>query len=441
MLPDELLVMIFSCLNIDSIDSARKVCTAWQDLIRTSLSLWKSLVIQFCLKDESKSEFLKLPIYRNLKSAFELECFLRKLVKLDDNLLNNKFAVRTLNCLEAEVKGIRVIKSEDWEQVHNYKGVYDMILNGNTLVASVYDTIQVWDMTSYSARNILSSNLLDDPPHSVTTCFTLLGDRLVCGTQSGQLNLYDLTCGKLVDTAHRNSNFVSDVCPAGADLLASLDWWGEVTVWQLTTAGLRDITGEGEYTVPRLLAGRENERLLAVAAQFLVTTYKSHLICYSQGQFFRAYPAPSDVFCIAIQGDILAFGCKGGSDSAAAGLMLLRPDRPPQLLYLRTPDNDPVISLAFSRRGLVLGDTNGELHTVSIAGAQFPAVGERTVQLGAEGGEAGVELIATSRSHEYRAFIWACQTDAYRVFSGDELGKILVHDYLMYDSDIAIEQA
>merc|ERR1719397_1424472 len=121
--------MIFSCLNIDSIDSARKVCTAWQDLIRTSLSLWKSLVIQFCLKDESKSEFLKLPIYRNLKSAFELECFLRKLVKPDDNLLNNKFAVRTLNCLEAEVKGIRVIKSEDWEQVHNYKGVYDMTLN------------------------------------------------------------------------------------------------------------------------------------------------------------------------------------------------------------------------------------------------------------------------------------------------------------------------
>ena len=42
-------------------------------------------------------------------------------------------------------------------------------------------------------------------------------------------------------------------------------------------------------------------------------------------------------------------------------------------------------------------------------------------------------FISLIRTHEYRAFIWACKTDAYRIFSGDETGKIIVHDYLMFE--------
>ena len=39
--------------------------------------------------------------------------------------------VVTINCLEAEYKGKRVEVSEEWERNHNYKGVYDMILDNN----------------------------------------------------------------------------------------------------------------------------------------------------------------------------------------------------------------------------------------------------------------------------------------------------------------------
>ena len=42
--------------------------------------------------------------------------------------------VVTINCLEAEYKGKRVEVSEEWERNHNYKGVYDMILDNNRLV-------------------------------------------------------------------------------------------------------------------------------------------------------------------------------------------------------------------------------------------------------------------------------------------------------------------
>jgi hypothetical protein len=36
---------------------------------------------------------------------------------------------RELLCLESEVKGRKVVRSPDWDRSHNYKGVYDMILD------------------------------------------------------------------------------------------------------------------------------------------------------------------------------------------------------------------------------------------------------------------------------------------------------------------------
>ena len=71
-------------------------------------------------------------MYKNiLKSSSKLEQFYRKLVKIDDNFLSNNYRVRTLNCLDVEFEGKKVVKSSEWEQNHNYKGVYDMILDKN----------------------------------------------------------------------------------------------------------------------------------------------------------------------------------------------------------------------------------------------------------------------------------------------------------------------
>lgn len=45
----------------------------------------------------------------------------------------------------------------------------------------------------------------------------------------------------------------------------------------------------------------------------------------------------------------------------------------------------------------------------------------------------GVSLLGTLRTHAYRDFVWAVKTDCYRIFSGDETGKIVIHDFLMLD--------
>ena len=73
-----------------------------------------------------------------LKSADKLELFYKKLVKIEDNFLSNNYRVRTLNCLEAEFEGKKVVKSSEWEQNHNYKGVYDMILNKNRYLGKAH---------------------------------------------------------------------------------------------------------------------------------------------------------------------------------------------------------------------------------------------------------------------------------------------------------------
>ena len=139
---------------------------------------------------------------------------------------------------------------------------------------------------------------------------------------------------------------------------------------------------------------------------------------------------------VQFQDDKLAFGCKGDSTTPSAGILNLNPDKFPSVVFLRTRDNDPIISISFRDDTLVLGDTNGELHILRVAELQFPETGEVTVELRGEDGAApghGVQFVSTIRTHEYRAFIWAVKTDGYRVFSGDETGKIIVHDYLMFE--------
>ena len=62
-----------------------------------------------------------------------------------------------------------------------YRGVYDMILDSNRLIASVYDTIQVWDLSTYKMINLLNPKSLDSP-NAATTCFAVLRDKLVNST-------------------------------------------------------------------------------------------------------------------------------------------------------------------------------------------------------------------------------------------------------------------
>ena len=161
--------------------------------------------------------------------------------------------------------------------------------------------------------------------------------------------------------------------------------------------------------------------------------FYANCVLFRQGEFFRSYPAPSDIFCISIQKDKLAFGCKGNRDSPVAGIMKLGTERTPQVIFIKTRDNDTVISIAFNENFLILGDTNGELHIINTKSLCFPENGEMIVDLEQRTEQCDLHFVGTIRTHEYRAFIWACKSDPYRIFSGDETGKIIVHDYLMFE--------
>eukprot|EP00092_Neocalanus_flemingeri_P029880 GFUD01032445.1.p1 GENE.GFUD01032445.1~~GFUD01032445.1.p1 ORF type:complete len:433 (+),score=86.73 GFUD01032445.1:46-1344(+) len=431
MLPSEILIIVFSNLDLDSLENARNTSKKWNNLIKTSVHLWKSLVNQHCASNKPRKEILQMQMYKEIqKSAEKLEQFYRKLVKIEENFLSNNYRVRTLNCLEAEFEGKKVVKSSEWEQNHNYKGVYDMILNKNRMIVHVNDAVQVWDMETFSLMSMISGDKIAER----SICTAVSDDTLICGTENGYIKLFDLKTGELLGKNKASSNYVCSLKIKGT-LLISVDCFGEITKWIFEKPGTIVLHDDELFTrATKLIAikVKVRERCLDFNNKYLVSTFGEHMLLFRYGEFFRSYPAPSDIFCIGIHGDKLAFGCKGNRDTPAAGILKLGWDKLPQVVYLRTRDNDPVISLSFNEKFLILGDVNGELHVVDVEKIVFPESGEVTIELGKES-ENGVVFVGTIRTHEYRAFIWACKTDPYRIFSGDETGKIIVHDYLMFE--------
>jgi len=199
------------------------------------------------------------------------------------------------------------------------------------------------------------------------------------------------------------------------------------------------------FAVPFILRQRDMERLMDANSNHLITTFKSHITVYRFGLSVKeglviSFPVYSDVFCLHLNDDLVAFGCKGtprheGSTfiHPVAGIASLK-FTPPRVHYLRTPDNDPVISIYLTSSHVILGDINGEIHVISIQNIQFNQV-EKFTDLGTDGSE----LLYTLKSHAYRDFIWALKFDGYRLFSGDETGKIIVHDFFNVDPKV-VEQ-
>jgi len=434
-LPKEVLLIIFTYLNESSVEASTKTCLPWQRLISNSPAVWKSLILQLCTGKPSLRPMLDMSLYKDVKrDSVRLKCLFQHMSRIEQNVKNNLFSVKVFDCLSVNVKGQTVKRNEEWEKTHNYKGLYDMIHSGKRLIASVYDTIQVWDMESYTCEQMLDSSALDIG-NVATTCFAVHQDTLLCGCENGYIKLFDIISGKFLSKTRRNSNFISDLSVNG-DTLISVDWFGEVSEWNIKGQALYAVAGDDRYQAPAILGRRHAERLLDFNEEHLVTTYMSHLTCYRKGEFYRSYPTISDVFCISLLGDLLSFGCKGGDGGPVAGIMHLSQPGPPALLYINTPDKDPVISISFSADYLILGDINGELHVVNISEMKFPSAGETsTVELGKDN-EVGITYIGTIRSHQYGSFVWAVKSDSYRIFSGDDTGKIIVHDFLKLEEPV-----
>jgi len=444
-LPFEILVSIFCNLDHLTLLGIKSVCKDWCHLIDNSIALWRTLISDHCEKNPAKRHILDLKLYTDIeKRAVNYQRFYRKLNAIESNFVKEKFTVRTLDCLNTSWRGEKVERNFEWESSHNFKGVYDIILQAeyNRLIASVYDTIQVWCLDSFRLCSVLTSATLDRGKIA-TTSFAARQEALLCGTQHGQIKIFNMLTGELKSCEETSEKqYISDLAVSG-DSLVALDWLGHITQWKfISQYKLVMISKSGcgsikYWEVPRILSTRESERLLDMSPKYAVSTFKCHLTCYEDGEFRRSYPVESDVFCIQIQGDMVAFGCKGDNDTPVAGILQLGNwSSRPRVIYIKTHDNDPVISLSFNKSFLILGDVNGELHIINVENLKFDSVNDARFCTSSDSPckVSNISFTGTLRTHEYRSFIWAIKSDSYRLLSGDDTGKIIIHDFLMYET-------
>ena len=133
MLPSEVLVLIFSNLSLEDIDNVKLVCKHWKELTETSVHLWKTQILQFCDSNPYYKPVLAMNIFsENVNSPDKLQKLCRKLQIVGDNVSTKNYRVRTINCLEAEIDGVKVdVNNSEWNRDHNYKGETSFILNKN----------------------------------------------------------------------------------------------------------------------------------------------------------------------------------------------------------------------------------------------------------------------------------------------------------------------
>jgi len=451
-------VKILSFLDTESIDRLELVTPILHQIITNSIQIWKQKIVGFCQTNSQFKHVLSYSEYHAIKKSAQcLRKFYSCLTKINENLNGGKFARNYLNCIDVELNGRKVVQNSEWDRRHNYRGVYDMVYHKGRLCVSVYDTIQIWNTLDYRLTHLFDKQILDQDK-SQTTCFTLCQDYLICGTENGFIKLIDITTEKVVTRSRVNSNYLSDIKYKNGDLV-SLDWFGNIQQWKILPGPhLQNVTGEGGFAVPALLQDRDVERLLDFDNNLIISTYKSHITRFRNGDFDISIPMFSDVFCINKQDSYLAFGSKGSPRAGdpsqpplpVAGILNLE-DRKPRVVYFRTKDNDPVISLHLTKTHLILGDVNGEIHIIDISAIKFD--GDETYidleteppadeQATTDCDETVVDkpipccrLLKTIRSHGYRDFVWALKFDGFRIFSGDETGKIIVHDFLSYDKE------
>jgi len=438
-LPRELLVKIISYLNLQAIHCLEQVCSMLRDLIAESIQLWKQKIKLLCRSHRQYANVLDFSAYASMeKNAANLRKFMKCLARVNKNIRQSAYTTRTLHCMETKVAGRRVVMNPDWYRSRNYRGVYDMVFDQGRICCSVYDTIQIWDTRTYELTNMFTKEILDSD-HSLTSCFSLYKDYLICGTDNGYIKVFDAKTEQVLTRNRVNSNYISDVKMKG-DRLMALDWFGNITYWKVCPGPkLAAMNSDEDYEVPGLLNQRHIERLMDFGDEFLIATYKCHITYYKGKQFVRSLPVHSDVFCIDIKDHLVGFGCKGapqlenqnndGFLAPVAGLINFQYS-PPRIVYIRTEDNDAVISIQLTSRFLFLGDVNGELHIFDVERIKFTA-DEVTVNISDE----AINCIKVGRlkTHDYRDFIWALKFDGFRLFSGDDTGRIIVHDFLSFD--------
>jgi len=432
-LPAEVLVKIFCHLDAESIKNIHQISSYFQNIMDSSILLWKYKIKEICHNKPLKESLNYTQYLQHQTSAKLLRTFYHSLINLKHNFKTGNLTKTEIDC-KAVVQQ-KVLIPDEPNNSHFMRGVYDMVLNEGRICASVYDTLQIWcTKESRLLKYYTDKNL--DQGRTTTRCFTLHKNHLFCGTDNGYLKIIDINTDQLIAKQRVNSDCVADVKCRG-DMIITVDWFGNIFFWTFDNPVLRQIkVNSGEaFKVPHLLRQRDMERLLDFDTNYLITTYKCHITMYKFGPsegLVISFPVYTDVFCIELQDHLLAFGCKGGPRhegpqfiQPVAGVANLNYS-PPRFHYFRTQDNDAVISLTMTSSHLILGDINGEIHIVDIEDLPFPVI--ETFSDLEERGES--RLLYTLKSHNYRDFIWALKFDGFRLYTGDDTGRIIVHDFL-----------
>ena len=89
------------------------------------------------------------------------------------------------------------------------------------LICSVYDSIQVWDMSKNERVNLFRGHLLDSKLER-TNCFHAFGNALITGTNTGKIHAFDLLSSQHLGESQRcyGIDMICDIKSYGKTLLA-----------------------------------------------------------------------------------------------------------------------------------------------------------------------------------------------------------------------------
>ena len=312
----------------------------------------------------------------------------------------------------------------------SFLGFYDLVWipTSNFLVCSVYDTIQFWDMSSYSCVGIIYGETLDSG--GVKSCCFAASDRtLFCGTDLGHIKVYDLLTANLLTTIPspgigNNRNFICDL-KFGGDLLMAVDWHGATHKWKISATDASVVDFLSSFTplstnqsLSTQYTSRHTERRIEFNDVIVVTNVRQIFCIWDATPMTDRPPifvnTDTFVLCSKVSGRFAFWGEQNGSVHQVrfpeSGNDVER------IGVVHSRFNDCITSLSVTSDVAVFGDKNGEISCVKL-----PISGK-------------TEFVLES-GHEFGCYVWAVQVDSVRIFSGDSRAKMVVHDFWNYDQD------
>ncbi|CAB4066897.1 unnamed protein product [Lepeophtheirus salmonis] len=376
-LPIEIQERILAYLDGESLESASSVTFLWKEI---SKGLWRQLCIiphNFPVSNPS------LPPGKKGSPSFRLiDC------KPNSNM-------------------------ESWLTRHNYSGIYDMVLNGSKLVVSVYNTIQVLDLDG-NILNVLSEETLNGDGGK-TFCYYSNSDFILCGTETGNVQVFDALSGNVLGVYRRDGYSISDI-RIKDELVLTVDTFGAFKEWILIGSQLKfkkELNFEG---ISPSYTEYNRERLLDTDGRIVATSVDSSLYI---ARIQSDDSVLKNVWVFSKMDSILCIVVFGSRSSVAVGtrkglVFIYIPSLDSSHYFkvgsYQTPFKDSITSIcAYGNSRLVFGDVNAEIHCCKL----------REDNDGNVVFDQDSNVFTLESGHLYGSYVWAVKMDATRIYSGD----------------------